>query len=185
MPRAALPDGAAGGIQFQMPRGRVHYAVLALTDIAARPDADPVCLAEIAARHDLSLRYLEQVFNRLRRAGLVCGLRGPGGGYRLARPAAQITVAEIASAAESAAGRGGCGGEDAAGAGAMRSGDCPVQRLWDALQAHAQGYLAAVTLADIAAGRIPPAGSVAPAAGGTTGQAAPLPGSAAGTSPAA
>lgn len=152
MSRALLPDGAG------MPRGRVHYAVLALTDIAARSSADPVTLAEIAARHDLSLRYLEQVFNRLRRAGLVRSLRGPGGGYRLARPAAQITVAAIAAAAE-----GDCGTSRAALAELLQAA-CPVCRLWGAFQSHAARFLEQVSLADVAAGRIPPAADGAPPA---------------------
>src|SRR4051795_11163826 len=78
-------------------RGR--YAVMAMVDLAsrerAREYASPVCLAEIAGRQQLSLSYLEQLFGHLRRAGLVSSARGPGGGYRLARPARQIAVADI------------------------------------------------------------------------------------------
>ena len=75
-------------------RGR--YAVMAMVDLAARQSATagtaPVCLADIAARQQLSISYLEQLFSKLRRAGLVSSARGPGGGYRLAQRAARLTA---------------------------------------------------------------------------------------------
>ena len=67
----------------------------ALADIALNGAARPVTLAEISERQDISLAYLEQLFVRLRRAGLVESVRGPGGGYMLARPAEKIRVAEV------------------------------------------------------------------------------------------
>src|SRR5579875_669604 len=75
-------------------RGR--YAVMAMVQLAAREEsAGPTSLAEIAACQCLSQCYLEQLFGKLRRAGLVASARGPGGGYRLSRPACEITIAEI------------------------------------------------------------------------------------------
>src|SRR6185295_1236141 len=83
-------------------RGR--YAVMAMVDIATRQtlgcECGPVCLAEIAQRQQLSLAYLEQLFGKLRRAGLVASARGPGGGYRLARSSDAIAVADIIAAVD-------------------------------------------------------------------------------------
>src|SRR4051812_10040927 len=83
-------------------RGR--YAVMAMVELAARQQADSgapmVALAEIAQAQLLSLAYLEQLFGNLRRCGLVASARGPGGGYRLARPATEIAVADIVEAVE-------------------------------------------------------------------------------------
>lgn len=130
-------------------RGRLHYAVLAMTEMARQPADTPLALADIAQRHGLPQRYLEQICNRLRRSGLLQAVRGPGGGYRLARPAECVTIAEIALAADRTA--------DAAAAARMQllSADCPVCRLWGAFQSHSARYLERVTLADVAAGRIP------------------------------
>ena len=83
-------------------RGR--YAVMAMVDLATRQaigcECGPICLAEIAARQQLSLSYLEQLFGKLRRAGLVASARGPGGGYRLARGSDLIPIAAIVAAVE-------------------------------------------------------------------------------------
>src|ERR1700760_3960566 len=83
-------------------RGR--YAVTAMVDLATRPtlgcECGPICRAEIAARQRLSQAYLEQLFGRLRRAGLVGSARGPGGGYRLGGAAAGIAIADIVAAVD-------------------------------------------------------------------------------------
>ncbi len=83
-------------------RGR--YAVMAMVDLATRQtlgcECGPICLAEIAARQRLSQAYLEQLFGKLRRAGLVGSARGPGGGYRLARSSAAIAIADIVAAVD-------------------------------------------------------------------------------------
>ena len=77
-----------------------RFAVNAIIDLALRESAGPVALAAIGERQRISLSYLEQLFSRLRRAGLVESTRGPGGGYTLGRPAAQISVADIVSAVD-------------------------------------------------------------------------------------
>src|SRR6185437_16229523 len=78
-----------------------RYAVMAMADLAKRGQDDrAVTLADIARRQDISLPYLEQLFARLRRSGLVKSVRGPGGGYRLARTAAEMAVAEIVTAVD-------------------------------------------------------------------------------------
>lgn len=140
-------------------RGR--YAVTALTEMARRGAEGagaPVALAEIAGAQGLSVAYLEQLFARLRRAGLVRSARGPGGGYRLTRPAAAISVAEVVEAVEDTI----AAAPDSAEGEAMP----PDQRdLWQALAEQVRLFLSAVSLQDVADGRtlgravpVPPAG---------------------------
>jgi Rrf2 family iron-sulfur cluster assembly transcriptional regulator len=134
-----------------------RYAVMAMADLA-RHSADPsvraVALADIAARQDLSLPYLEQLFTRLRRRGLVVSHRGPGGGYRLARPADQVAVADIVTAVDEPLETLRCEGKTK---GCMPGGErCLTHDLWEALGAHIQGFLAGVSLEDIIEGRLRP-----------------------------
>ena len=75
-----------------------RYAVTAILDIALHAGTDPVCLADISERQNISLSYLEQLFAKLRRGGLVKSVRGPGGGYRLALPTDQISIGMVISA---------------------------------------------------------------------------------------
>ena len=75
-----------------------RYAVTAMLDLALHGDQGPVSLADISARQEISLSYLEQLFSRLRRQKLVTSIRGPGGGYRLSRPAADVYIAEVVDA---------------------------------------------------------------------------------------
>ena len=140
-------------------RGR--YAVMALVDLASRQiegcECGPICLAEIAARQQLSLSYLEQLFAKLRRAGLVASARGPGGGYRLSRPTDAIAIAHIVAAVEEPIratrceeGSGGC----MAGAG-IGSGDrCQTHDLWFELGRQIELFLEGVTLADVVGRRV-------------------------------
>jgi len=127
-------------------RGR--YAVMALTEMARRgldgPGGAPVTLAEIARAGMLSVAYLEQLFGRLRRAGLVHSARGPGGGYRLARPADSIAVAEVVEAVDDLL----AGPEGA-------PSDMPddQRELWQELGEQVRFFLSAVTLQDVAEGR--------------------------------
>jgi Rrf2 family iron-sulfur cluster assembly transcriptional regulator len=149
-------------------RGR--YAVMAMVDLATRarctlPPCPPVCLSEIAASQQLSLAYLEQLFGKLRRAGLVTSMRGPGGGYRLARPANQVPIAEIAAAVDEAIHATRCGVGEAgcmAGAGPDgTAGRCQTHDLWAELGRQIRLFLEGVTLADVIDGHV-------------TGRAAPL-----------
>ena len=131
-----------------------RYAVMAMVDLASRQvvgcECGPTCLAEIAARQQLSLAYLEQLFGKLRRGGLVTSARGPGGGYRLARPSDAITIAEVIAAVDESLHatrrEDGCLGD-----GAVR---CQTHDLWDALGQHIRCFLEGITLADVIAGRI-------------------------------
>jgi len=118
----------------------------------------PVCLSEIAAGQNLSLSYLEQLFGKLRRAGLVSALRGPGGGYRLARPADEVPIAAIVDAVDEQiratrcnVGEAGC----MAGAGPDgTAGRCQTHDLWFELGRQIRLFLEGVTLADVVDGRV-------------------------------
>ena len=133
-----------------------RYAVMAMADLARRqttlPDGDrAVALADIAGRQQISLSYLEQLFARLRRRGLVTSLRGPGGGYRLTREAPEITIAEIVLAVDEPLRATRCGPK---GKGCMLKGErCITHDLWDEMGRHLYAYLASVTLADLVDGR--------------------------------
>jgi Rrf2 family iron-sulfur cluster assembly transcriptional regulator len=138
-------------------RGR--YAVMAMVELAARAAAEPelpVSLAEVAAAQQLSLCYLEQLFVGLRRAGLVISARGPHGGYRLARPAARVSVADVLAAVDEpldvtrcASGAPGCLA-DTVGSPAR----CRTHELWEALGQHVRLFVRSVTLADVLAGDV-------------------------------
>jgi Rrf2 family iron-sulfur cluster assembly transcriptional regulator len=125
-----------------------RYAVMAMTDLARHGPDRTVSLAEIATRQQISLSYLEQLFARLRRGGLVKSVRGPGGGYRLARPADQTTVADIVLAVDEPLHATRC--RDSSGAGCMAGGEqCVTHHLWEELGRQIHVFLAGVTLADV------------------------------------
>ena len=129
-----------------------RYAVMAMTDLAGRGAERAVSVAEIAERQQLSQAYLEQLFARLRRRGLVTASRGPGGGYRLARSAAETSVADVVIAVDEPLRAIRCGGGKA---GCMRDGArCLTHDLWEETGRQIQGYLASVSLADVVAGRL-------------------------------
>lgn len=121
-----------------------RYAVVAVLDVAGNAGTRPVSLADVAVRQRISLSYLEQLFAMLRRAGLVAASRGPGGGYRLQRPATEITVGQVFQAVEDAAASTETGARDWS--------EGPAAGLWDALDAHIGRFLERVTLADLLAG---------------------------------
>jgi Rrf2 family transcriptional regulator, iron-sulfur cluster assembly transcription factor len=124
-----------------------RYAVMAMTDLARHGADRAVSLAEIAARQEISLSYLEQLFARLRRSGLVKSVRGPGGGYRLARPAGETTVADIVIAVDEPLHATRC---ETGGKGCMASGEkCITHHLWDELGRQIHLFLAGVSLADV------------------------------------
>ncbi|MCV2876882.1 Rrf2 family transcriptional regulator [Rhodobacteraceae bacterium XHP0102] len=125
-----------------------RYAMVAMADLALQAEGAMTSLADIAKRQDLSLPYLEQLFVRLRREGLVVSVRGPGGGYRLAKPAAEIRVVEIFSAVEETVsamhkGAGASGGMSGSRAQSM------TNRLWESLSAHVYVYLHQTRLSDV------------------------------------
>ena len=133
-------------------RGR--YAVMAMADLAGHArDDGPEALAEIARRQEISLSYLEQLFAKLRRAGLVASVRGPGGGYRLARPANETCIADIVLAVDEPLKATRC--HDGSPNGCLaKPGRCVTHDLWDALGAEIESFLASVTLEDVLAKRV-------------------------------
>ena len=136
-----------------------RYAMVALADLALQPAEALASLADISRRQDVSLPYLEQLFVKLRRAGLVESARGPGGGYRLAKPAAEIRVAQILQAVDEEVsamrpGAGATGGISGTRAQSM------VNRLWEGLSAHVYVYLHQTRLSDVIANGLVPCPAV-------------------------
>ena len=129
-----------------------RYAVMAMADLAGHADRRAVSLAEIAERQQLSVAYLEQLFARMRRRGLVVSARGPGGGYRLARRAEETTIAEVVTAVDEPLRATRCGGK---ATGCMRGGArCLTHDLWEETGRHIHDYLSSVSLADVLSGHL-------------------------------
>lgn len=123
-----------------------RFAVTAMIDLAMREHAGPVTLAGISERQNISLSYLEQLFGKLRRHKIVSSVRGPGGGYRLARDVAQVSVADIINAvdepldATQCGGKGNCGHDDQ---------ECMTHQLWTSLNVKMLEFLSGVSLAEL------------------------------------
>ncbi len=129
-----------------------RFAVTAMLDLAIYEvrdalDSKPVTLAAISERQHISLSYLEQLFSRLRRRGLVKSVRGPGGGYNLAKNGNDISVAEIINAVDEQIDATQCGGHE----NCRDEGRCMTHDLWSALNTKILDYLAGVSLADMVA----------------------------------
>ena len=124
-----------------------RFAVTAMVDLSMRQTRGPVTLAAISERQHISLSYLEQLFGKLRRARLVNSVRGPGGGYNLAKPTHEITVAEIISAVDEPIDATQCGGKE----NCMDDRRCLTHDLWATLNEKMNDYLVSVTLADVVA----------------------------------
>lgn len=122
-----------------------RFAVTALIDLALRGSEGPVTLAGISDRQKISLSYLEQLFGKLRRCNLVDSVRGPGGGYCLARPVGEITVADIVRAVDESFDATQCGGREN-----CRDEDrCMTHELWSTLNFKMYEYLTSVKLSDL------------------------------------
>lgn len=136
-----------------------RYAMAALADIALQPEGSLVTLGEIAQRQDISLAYLEQLFVKLRRAELVASVRGPGGGYRLARPPADIRVVDVLTAVDETVdamhkGAGVSGGLSGSRAQSL------TNRLWEGLSAHVYVFLHQTRLSDVVQNELAPCPAV-------------------------
>jgi Rrf2 family iron-sulfur cluster assembly transcriptional regulator len=138
-----------------------RYAVMAMADLSGADRAGRIVpIAEIAERQGLSAAYLEQLFARLRKAGLVEGVRGPGGGYKLARPAEAVSVADVISAVDERVATTRCEPGSKIGC-TGKSERCVTHNLWAALACQINSFLSGVSLRDVADGRV----SVAASAG--------------------
>jgi len=136
-----------------------RYAMVALADIALQDRETLVTLGDVAKRQDISLPYLEQLFVKLRRAGLVKSVRGPGGGYQLARPASDIRVFEVLAAVDETldALHKGAG---ASGAASGSKAQSMTNRLWEGLSAHVYVFLHQTRLSDVVENTLAPCPAV-------------------------
>lgn len=122
-----------------------RYAVTAMLDLAFHSRENPVTLTDIATRQTISLSYLEQLFARLRRAGMVTGVRGPGGGYRLSRDAKSINIADIITAVDEHVDSTKCGGQ----ANCQNNQACLTHDLWVGLSDQIRDYLKGISLGEL------------------------------------
>jgi Rrf2 family iron-sulfur cluster assembly transcriptional regulator len=122
-----------------------RFAVTAMMDLALREEEYPVSLAAVSERQGISLSYLEQLFGKLRRHGLVGSVRGPGGGYCLTQPLEKISVANIIRAVDEHLDATQCGGH----ANCREEGSCMTHELWITLNRKMYDYLDSVSLGDL------------------------------------
>ena len=122
-----------------------RYAVTAMLDLAYHSEKKPVTLTDIAKRQQISLSYLEQLFARLRRSGMVEGVRGPGGGYQLSRDASQISIADIILAVDETIDSTRCGGKS----NCQNNQPCLTHDLWLGLSEQIRQYLDSISLRDV------------------------------------
>jgi Rrf2 family iron-sulfur cluster assembly transcriptional regulator len=130
-----------------------RYAVMAMVDLANQPTGKPITLAAIAERQEIPLAYLEQIFARLKRCGLVDALRGPGGGYKLARAASETLISDIVLAADEAIKMTRCEGAGTPGCMAPKT-RCLTHDLWDGLGQQIFSFLHAISLEDVLKRRV-------------------------------
>lgn len=136
-----------------------RYAMVAMADLALQPDGTLTPLSDLSRRQDISLPYLEQLFVKLRRAELVVSVRGPGGGYRLARAASDIRVVEIFAAVDETVsalhtGAGASGGSSGSRAQSL------TNRLWEGFSAHVYVFLHQTRLSDVVLNELTPCPAV-------------------------
>jgi Rrf2 family transcriptional regulator, iron-sulfur cluster assembly transcription factor len=122
-----------------------RFAVTAMIDVALYGSSGPVTLAAVSERQRISLSYLEQLFGKLRRHGLVDSVRGPGGGYNLARAAGKLSVAEIITAVDEPIDATQCGGRE----NCHDDRRCMTHELWAGLNNHIFSFLDSITLAEL------------------------------------
>ncbi|MGD8998958.1 MAG: Fe-S cluster assembly transcriptional regulator IscR [Granulosicoccaceae bacterium] len=122
-----------------------RYAVTAMLDLALHFTDGPITLADISKRQGISLSYLEQLFSRLRKKGLVVSTRGPGGGYKLSREASEIVVADVITAIDEKVDATRCGGL----ANCQDDNPCLTHELWTDLSQRIYDFLSGITLADL------------------------------------
>jgi len=122
-----------------------RYAVTAMLDVALHTASGPVPLADISARQGISLSYLEQLFARLRKQGLVSSVRGPGGGYQLGREATKISVSDVISAVDESVDATRCQGKSDCHSGTR----CLTHTLWSDLSHRIEDFLTGITLGEL------------------------------------
>ena len=130
-----------------------RYAVMAMVDLASNSEGQPVALADIAKRQEISLSYLEQLFAKLRKGGLVKSVRGPGGGYLLAHPPGEARISDVILAVDEPIRATRCAPGSPSGCRSNNS-RCLTHDLWEELGNQIHLYLSSVTLADICNRRV-------------------------------
>lgn len=130
-----------------------RYAVMAMVDLAANSEGKPVSLAEIAERQEISLSYLEQLFGKLRRGGLVKSVRGPGGGYLLSRSTDDTRISDIVVAVDEPLRATRCKTGSSVGC-RGDNGRCLTHDLWEELGNQIHMFLSSVSLEDVIAKRV-------------------------------
>jgi len=131
-----------------------RYAVMAVADLAAQGEGAQASLSEIGARQGISITYLEQLFGKLRRAGLVESQRGAAGGYRLAMAADALTLEKVIFAVDEDIKAHGCSPETKIAC-TGRTSKCLTHNLWGALESHIEQFLASITVQDVIDERLP------------------------------
>ena len=122
-----------------------RYAVTAMLDLALHESLGPVNLMDISKRQGISLAYLEQLFLRLRKQGLISSARGPGGGYRLRQSQGDISVADVIRAVDEQVDATRCGGHQ----NCQADERCLTHDLWEDLSLHITGFLSDISLSDL------------------------------------
>ncbi|SFB14633.1 transcriptional regulator, BadM/Rrf2 family [Poseidonocella pacifica] len=133
--------------------------MVALADLALQSDGALVTLGDVSQRQDISLPYLEQLFVKLRRAELVMSVRGPGGGYRLARPATEIKVVDVLAAVDETVSAMHTGAGASGGVSGSRAQSL-TNRLWEGLSAHVYVFLHQTRLSDVIGNDLAPCPAV-------------------------
>jgi len=131
---------------------RSRYGLRAMVELASKGGGRCVALKAIAAEHGMSEYYLEQLFAPLKKAGLVNSVRGAAGGYRLARPADEITAGDIIRVLEGSLSPVDCVGDDTATCAAASCDNCSTKTVWERLHAGVSGVLDTIYLSELAAG---------------------------------
>jgi Rrf2 family iron-sulfur cluster assembly transcriptional regulator len=126
-----------------------RYAVMAMVDIALSIDTAPVSLEKISLRQDITVSYLEQIFTRLRKKGLVISIKGPGGGYILGKEAKDITIAVIIEAVEESIKMTRCDNKNKKSCLNNNKTKCITHDLWHGLTNNIYNYLNSITIAQI------------------------------------
>lgn len=131
-----------------------RYAVMAMVDLSTRSRNQPVTLSDIASRQEISLSYLEQLFSKLRKGGLVTANRGPGGGYRLAHEPNAIRISDIILAVDEPISATRCVKGSSKGCIARDGTRCQTHDLWDELTRQIYLFLSSVTIEDVTEKRV-------------------------------
>lgn len=131
-----------------------RYAVMAMVDLATQATEKPVALAMIAERQEIPLAYLEQIFAKLKRADIVASNRGPGGGYKLARAADNISIMQIIAASEEDLTMTRCNSSETPGCMQSNRARCLTHDLWEGLEQQIEHYLETLSLADVCSRKV-------------------------------